>query len=416
MKKTLLLLLSALPIFALNINEAIERAMQNNPTLKEKQLLFQASKEETEVAWSRFKPTLDLSYGYSQFSTKNFVGADSASAADAALRYNLFNGFSDKFNLKSSEANENIAEYTHDATKADLKFQVYLAYIHYLRSKQQIIVAQDTIKLLEQQLRDAKNFFEQGLFAKNDYLQVDVELSSAQQALLNAQRNVRIAFYDLKRLLGSELDDNESIDDVSRTQKKLIATVLKKKMLQNRSELKVLRAQKSALNYAYDAAASNYYPKVDVEVKYQVAGEDPIPDGGQTFQIHDQTTATLNASWNLYQGGADEARRASLLHQESASNERMNLLYLELDFQLEEAIEAYELAQNQIKVSAKALEQAKENFRITKNQFDANIANTSLMLDAQRFLALAQVDYYRAYFALYDAMGKVERVVEEDIF
>ncbi len=416
MKKTSLLILSVLPLFSLDINEAIERAIHNNPSLKEKKLLFQASKEETGIAWSGFKPTLDLSYAYSRFTHENFVGSNSASTADAALRYNLFNGFSDKFNLKASEENEKVAEYTHDATKADLRLQVYLAYINYLRSKQQIIVAEDTIKLLEQQLQDAKNFYEQGVFAKNDYLQVDVERSAAEQALLNAKRNVKIAFYNLKRLLGSELHNDETIQDISRKQKPLVASELKETMLHNRSELKVLRAQKKALNYSYEAAASNYYPKVDAEAKYQIAGVDPIPDGGATFQTHDQTTATLNLSWNLYQGGADEAKRTSLLYQESASNERLNALYLELDFQLEESIEAYELAQHQIKVSAKALEQAKENFRITKNQFDANIANTSLMLDAQRFLALAQVDYYTAYFSLYDAMGKIERVIEDEIF
>ena len=67
-------------------------------------------------------------------------------------------------------------------------------------------------------------------------------------------------------------------------------------------------------------------------------------------------------------------------------------------------------------VATKALAQAEENFRITKNQYDENIANTSLMLDAQRFLAQTQVNYYTAYFALYDAMGMLERVVEENLF
>ena len=416
MKKILLLSLWSFSLFALDINEAIERAMQNNPSLKEKELLFQASKENTNVASSSFKPKLNLSYGYSEFSKKNFVGADSAAAADVTLSYNLFNGFLDKYNLDKSEVNEKVSHYTHEASKADLKLQVYLAYINYLRSKQQILISEQTIKLLDQQLLDAKNFYEQGLFAKNDYLQVDVELSSAQQALLASKRNVKISFYKLKRLLGAELLKNETLEDVSREQKKVFIDPLKDMMLKNRSELKVLNAQKRALTYAYGAAASNYYPKVDVQAKYQMAGEDPIPNGGATFQIHDQTTTTLNLSWNLYQGGADEATRASLMYQESASNERLNDLYLELDFQLEEAIEAYELSQNQIIVATKALEQAKENFRITKNQFDANIANTSLMLDAQRFLAQTQVNFYEANFALYDAMAQIERVVEEEIF
>lgn len=416
MKAILFLCVSALSLFALNMQEAIDRAYEHNPSLEEKNLLLEASKELTNGAYAGFKPTLDINYGYSQFSQKNFVGADSASAADAILSYNLFNGFLDIHTLGLSEANENVAFYTHQATKADLRLQVQLAYINYLRSQQQIHIAEETISLLEQQQQDAQNFYEQGIFAKNDYLQVEVELSSAQQALLSTKRNAKLARFTLKRLLGAQLTKNETIEEITKAAKPLMPEQLKEMMLDNRSELKLFTAQKEGLNHAYEAAASNYYPKVDLEAKYQLAGEDPIPNGGVTFQIHDQSTATIKLSWNLYQGGADEAKRATLLFEESASEARIRDLHLNLELQLEEAYEAYILAQNQISVARKALEQAKENFRITKNQFEANIANTSLMLDAQRFLARAQVDYHGAYFELYDAMAQIERVVEEEIF
>jgi len=416
MKKILLLSFYTYSVFALDMNEAIERAMKNNPSLKEKKILVQAAQEQTNLAYSGFKPRLDLSYGYSKFSVKNFVGSDSASAADASLSYNLFNGFLDRFNLQQSQENEKITHFTHLASKADLRMQVSFAYINYLRSKQQIKISKETIALLKQQLLDAKNFYEQGLFAKNDYLQVDVELSTAQHALLISQRNIKLSFYKLKRLLGAQLLSSEILEDVNKQQLDLSLNLLQEKMLSNRSELKLLKAQKRSLNFAKKAAASNYYPKLDLQAKYQVAGVDPIPNGGATFATHDQITSTVNLSWNLYQGGADEANKASLLHQEQASSERLNDLYLELEFQLEEASASYKLAQGQIIVASKALDQAKENFRITKNQFDANIATTSLMLDAQRFLAQTQVNYYEANFALYDAMTQLERVIEEKLF
>ena len=403
-------------IFALDVNEAIDRAIKNNPSLKEKGFLLKSSKERTNISRASFKPTLDLNYEYNKFSEKNFVGADTSTAADAALGYNLFNGFADKFNLQSQKEQEKVASYTYSASKADLKLKVYLSYIEYLRSKEQIQVATDTIKLLEQQLNDAKNFYEQGLFAKNDYLQVDVELSTAKQALLVSKRNVRIAFYKLKRELGGELSKSENIEEINRAKKDLTNSILKEKMLENRSELKLLKAQKKSISYSYEASASTYYPKADAELRYEVSGDDVIPDGGTNFRTHDQTIASLYLTWNLYSGGSDEANRASLLYQDRASNEKINELFLELDFQLEDALSAYELARSQIEVASKALAQAKENFRITKNQFDANIANTTLMLDAQRFLARTQVEYYSAYFAMYDAMAKIERVVEEDIF
>ncbi|MDF1882085.1 TolC family protein [Sulfurimonas sp. MAG313] len=416
MKKILLILVAYINLHALNIDEAIDRAMNNNPSLKEKELLFKASQESLNASYSGYKPKIDLFYNYSKFSKKSYVGANSASSASAVLSYNLFNGFLNLHKIKEKEENSHIAQYTHSASKADLKLQVTLTYIDYLRSKRQILIAQETITLLEQQLSDAKNFYEQGLFAKNDYLQVDVELSSAKQALLSSQSSINISFFKLRRLLGKQLKKDEIIEDVSRKQKEILFKILQIKMLENRSELKVLKAQKRALGYSYKVSSSPYYPKIDAEAKYQVAGVDFIPNGGPTFAVDKQAAIGIQANWNLYQGGADEATRASFLLQERASNERLNDLYLELDFQLEQSIQSYELSKSQIIVAKKALKQAKENFRITKNQFDANIANTILMLEAQRFLAQAQVDFYQANFALYDAMAEIERVVEEEIF
>lgn len=416
MLKLSLIFLLSLSLYALNIEEAVERAMDNNPTLKEKQQLLKASQAQTDLAWAPFKPTVNVSYSYSRFSQSNFVGADAAASADAILGYNLFNGFSDMFTLKGQQESESAARYAHDASKADLKLYVTHAYINYLRSQEQILVADDTIKLLQQQSNDAKNFFEQGVFAKNDYLQVDVELSLAQQSQLNAKRNIKIAFYNLKKLLGGELLADEKLETLSREHKALMITELKEQMLHNRSELKLLQAQNRALDYSYKAAVSNYLPVIDAQVKHQVSGDDYIPKGGANFQVHDQSSASVFFKWALYGGGAGRAKRATLFHQKSAGDERLNELFLELDFQLEQAIEAYHLALSQIKVSQKALESAKENFRITKNQYDANIANTALMLDAQRFLAGAQVNSYEAYFALYDAMGEIERIVEKELF
>ncbi len=417
MKFLLLFLSPAVMLYALTLDEAVERALENNPGIKEKKALYRASQQQTEISAAGFKPTLDIAYSYDRYSKKaNFIGIESASAGDVRLGYNLFNGFSDYFKLEGAKENEEAARLSQKAAQADLRYAVHLAYVDYLRSKEQLHLSEETIALLKQQRHDAESFYQQGIFAKNDFLQVDVALASAQQSFLQSKRRVYLSFKRLKHLLGGALDTNESIAALTLEEKQIHVQKLQADMMENRSELKLLKAQKRAAHYASEETRSSFYPKVDLQAKYQVAGIDPIPNGGPTFQTHDTATATLNISWNLYQGNADQARRTSQLEQEQASAERLNALLLSLDYQLEEATQDYALAQNQIEVSLKALEQAKENFRITKNQFDANIANTSLMLDAQRYLASTQVDYLAAYFALYDAMAKIERVVETPIF
>ncbi|MCX8482969.1 MAG: TolC family protein, partial [Crocinitomicaceae bacterium] len=80
----------------------------------------------------------------------------------------------------------------------------------------------------------------------------------------------------------------------------------------------------------------------------------------------------------------------------------------------QEAQENYTLSLKQSKVYGLAVEQSSENFRIVKDKYDNNLANTSDLLEAdvQQLqskinLALSQADIALKYYQLQFASGKL---------
>ena len=415
-KLLLLLILSSSFVFALTLDEAIKRANHNNPLIKEQNYNYHASQANKQSVASSFLPSLDLAYSYDSYSIANFVGQSASSSASSTLSYNLFNGFKDSATLQSAKTKILSQEHQKKAALEDLKLRVTLSYINYIRSVKEIEIAQDSYKLLQIQYKDAKIFQQQGIFAKNEALQVHVELLLTKQLLLQAKQKVYIARVTLKREMGGLLDDDEVLEVLKPRFKNLNYNTLENKMYENRSELKVLDAQRLDLQYQREALIGGYLPAVDVKLKYQVAGNDIIPKGGESFLRNDEKSVGISMSWNLYEGGKSKEDRTKLFQQGLASEQKIENMKLQLNLQLLQTVESLKLSRSQIEVAGLSLEQARENFRIVNEQFKFNIASSFVLLEAQKLLTRAKVSYHNAYFLSYEFMAKLERIIEKKLF
>jgi outer membrane protein TolC len=64
-----------------------------------------------------------------------------------------------------------------------------------------------------------------------------------------------------------------------------------------------------------------------------------------------------------------------------------------------------------IKTAEKALDQARENFRITNLQYQQQAATSTDVLDANSFLTQADTNYYSAVYSYLDANAALERAI-----
>ena len=132
MKKILLIssLLGA-NLFALNIDSAVEIALKNNFSLKEQSYIVAENEANLDSSYSSFKPKLDVSYTYNDRDKLISGQIEEDSTLTGKISYNLFNGFSDRYNIKSFDNLFESSQFTYSAKKQDTILNTKKAYINY---------------------------------------------------------------------------------------------------------------------------------------------------------------------------------------------------------------------------------------------------------------------------------------------
>ncbi len=413
MKTFFLLLITSISLWSLNIDEAVERAMTHSPAIKRAQSDMRYAQSNTLGAKAAFQPTLDAGYGWKDVDKTTAFSYSPAYNYNLTAKYNLFNGFADKATVNARELETDAQRLLLRAKQEDVILYVMDAYTTYLKAKKAVRTQKDELSSLTRSYNDTKTRYEQGMIAKNELLLIDVDRLRAEQALVSAKSDTIRTRDNLGRVMGVSLSRDEVINEVFG---KIILVetidVLLERTLKNRSELQALYKQKAALQEEYTVATGNFYPSVDLQGEYMV-NDKSLQFGGSTVQHKDQFATTVNVSWNLYNGRADEARRIGALEKVSGINADIDAMKLELRYQIIDAYEAYRTAKNAQDVSRRAKESAEENFRITKDRYDYGQVDTLTLLKTQSDLTAALNANNNAFYNLYMALAAVKRISGE---
>jgi len=389
---------------ALNLEEAIDISLKNNYDIQSKNYDYLESLDNVKLSDSVFLPKVGLGYSYENrdedYSYGKTYGLLSLSAS-----YNLFNGFKDISNKNSAKFLAKGSKYSLDALKQDIILNTKIAYINYLDNKNALETFKSAYKLFEEQYKDSKNKFEEGLIAKNDLLQVQVNMSNSKQNVVKAQAALKISKLTLSNILGGIDLTNEIIENLEEDNIK--ATIYDSKTLENRSEIQALKMNIEAIKQQKKSIKSTYYPKVDAAVSHNKYYED-------IANIYeDQNLLSLNASWNLYNGGFDENNENIYRTRYLKAKSLLSKTKLDIKLQYENAISNLEVAKENLTTASLSLEQSKENYQIVKNRFQEGISTSTDLTDANYLLTQAKQNYSRAYFDKYLAIATLDRVFEK---
>ncbi len=405
------LVITAINVYAIDVNGAIEIALKNNFSLKQQQYITEESKLAFDSTKSLYRPKIDLSYNYSD-RNKIIVGQiDNDSSLSTNISYNLFNGFADKFNIDASKFLYNSSKFTLNAFKQDLVLDVKNKYITYLSKQKNTQTLKEALKLYEKQYFDSQNYLKQGLIAQNELLQVEVEMLQAKQNYQKAKSSQKIAKKQLKNVLGGEMNENEPIEELEKND--VFELNFDEKLLNNRSEIKA--TEELVKNYASKSKVSkgSYYPKVDAKFSYNKYGDDLMPSGRAGYP-NSQNIGTVALNWNLYNGEKDKLE--ILIYNKKIKQAKMKLedLKLQIKLQYEEAIEELIVSKLNYKTATKAKEQAKMNYDIVKNKVLEGISTNADLIDANYLLTKSKQNYFSAYYGRYLAKSTLQRIFEND--
>lgn len=417
MKKIKFITLSLTAFLAVNLNaltldEAVNKALETNFDIQGKNYDYIESLENVKLNNSNYLPKLDASYGYTNTDEANVGFNTDEATASLKLSYNLFNGFKDLATKESSKYLSLSSQYALNATKQDIVLDTKTAYINYLDKQNALETYNSAYVLFQEQFEDSQNRYDQGLIAKNDLLQVQVNMSSAKQNVVKAQGDLKVALWQLSNILGGMNLQNETIEKLNEQTSQ--SYVYDEKLLENRSEIQALNMNLQSIKELEKSAKSGYYPKVDASVSHNQYFD------GVSKKVEDkednQNIANITASWNLYNGGYDSSLQTIYKTKYLSATSLLNKTKLDIKLQYENAKSNYDVAIDNLETSKLALLQAQENYSIVKNRFDEGISTSTDLTDANYLLTQARQGFNRAYFDKYLAISTLDRIFEKDSY
>lgn len=413
MKAVILIFVLIINSYSLTLKNSLEIALENSPLVSIASSQIRYNKHLKSEADSAYHPVLDVGFQRQELAQTGAFIYSPTHNYNLALKYNIFNGFSDSANIKSKQYEVESSKLEYATANADLKLSVVIAYTNYLKARKNIKVQMNQLSSLTKQYDDTLVRFEQGVIAKNELLLIDLDKLKAEQSVYKAKSNLRIVRSNLQKVIGVKIDDQEMIEDFNTTIPEVEDIyVLENEMMNNRSEVKALENKRLSVLSQKDVVQGRYLPRLDAEILHQINDKERRFNDS-LVQPKDQTTFNINLQWNLYSGGSDEYKRRSLLERSTQINYKLDELKLELTNQLNKAYEDLKVAKNAKNVASRAKESAQENYRISSDKYRYGRIDALSLLVSQSNLTQAINAYNNAYYDVFIAFRTLARIVKE---
>ena len=246
------------------------------------------------------------------------------------------------------------------------------------------------------------------MLARNDLLKSELQSSNIELSVLDAENNRKIANVNMNLMLGLP-EQTMLVTDSSTFEKNISLKNLEEYeqlALQNRKDVLALSFRRKAATTNISAIKAEMVPSVNLTGGYIAA------DVPHLVTITNAVNIGLGLQYNLGSLWKTKAKivQAQAREKEISANEAQ--LNDAVRLHVNQDYENYLLSQKKTEVYKKAVLQATENYRITKNKFDNNLVNTTELLDANVALlqsninlAVAKADVLLAYNRLLETAG-----------
>lgn len=413
----------------LTLDQAIREAINNNYLIKEAIEKERAAVKEERSSMADFFPKLSASYSYTRLRHAPFAifhgpGAPTASPKvaigrrdnfswDVTINQPLFTGFALITKSKIAQLGVDMREIEKEQAILDIIKQVKVTYFRILLAKRYIGVSHEEVKQLQSHVRDAKQYYAQGIIPYNDLLKSQVALAQAKQNLVLAKSNLKVTIASLNILLRRHITEETEVQDIPGFKaRKYELAQLFKKALEKRPELKDLRLALKQADLHTKLARSNYYPRIYLTGQYEQKGDDVRATNNDFGNSHNASIG-LQAQWTFFEWGKTRAEVEKSLHQKLALEEKTRGIEDSIKLEVNDAFHKLIDAQQNVHTAEEALKQARENFRITNLQYQQQVTTSTEVLDARTFLTQAEVNYYGSLYGYMTARAELERAIGE---
>lgn len=346
------------------------------------------------------------------FAFPELVGPFTTFDARASVAQNIFD-LSAVRRYQAARRGARAAAAERESVAEQVAAQVARLYLAAQRAEAALATARANLKLSEALLELAENRRAAGTGTGLDVTRARVQMAHNRQRLIEAENARRRAHLELLRAIGLPLDREIELTDELRYQPVEAATLEQARAaaLQSRPDWAAQREREASARLSYSAARYERLPSL-------VGFADYGSIGNGIHRALPTRTVGVSLRVPLFDGGRRDARRAESLAQWRQEQVRTEDLRREIELAIRAALDDLRAAEEQVKVAAEGLELAENELAQARRRYEAGVAGSLEVTDAQTRLERARENHIAALFAhnlarleLARAMGTVRSTI-----
>lgn len=394
---------------ALNLDDAMLRAFQTNPTVSIAQYELDSARASYNAARQSRGISISASHttqrgGYDDNIVKKTdatgawtgeywkgIGNSHSNGLTASLP--IFTGGKLKGTIKQAKANYQYNQVGVQRTYNEMRSTVTDGYFTMLQADNMQKLSAESVARLEDHLKNVQAQYDVGVVAKVDVLRSQVELANAKQTLIQAENSYQVAEANMNKIVGLPMDTNLKLDNL------LVYNAYDQNMddclayaAEHRPELMQAQYNVDAAKGALMVARSGHMPQVAASASQSWSDTNWPGDEKSNWGVG------VNVSMNVFDTGVTLSKihgaEADLKKAEETYRDTVNAVNLDVRSNYLGLREA----EKRISTTKLAVEQADEDYRIAQLRYMSGVGTNTDVLDAQVALTQAKTNYTQALY------------------
>lgn len=387
----------------LNLQEAMERAFNTNPAISIAGYNVQSAKAGLDAARSSHLLSItanhqsqrkgydEKDYKYNPLIGETRISESYGNSITATLP--IYTGGKIRGTVRQAKANYMAVVEGKQKAYNDMRATVTTGYCDLLQAGNMQQLSRESVQRLEDHLKNVKAQYDVGVVAKADVLRSQVELSNAQQSLIQAENAYQVAEANLNRIVGLPMDTTLKLDNIltysEYTEDMAYCLDYASKY---RPELEQARQGVEAAKGALMVARSGHMPQIVANASQNWHDKEWPGDENGEWGVG------VSVSLNVFDSGVTWSKINGAKADLAAAEETYRDTVTAVDLDVRNSYLGMREAEKRIQTTQTAVSLAEEDYRIAQVRYMAGVGTNTDVLDAQVALTQAKTNYLQAMY------------------
>ena len=421
-------------ILTLSIDEAIELALSDNPTVKVANLEIERYDYVRKQTLASLYPSVDVSGQYSlairrQEMAEGFsFGGKNTFNLGGSVALPLFVPAIYE-QLKMTRTQMESAVESARATRIDMVASVRSAYYNVLLAEQSLAVLKEAIKTTEQVVKNTENLYKNGLASEYDYLTAEVQLSNLKPQVLQTENAIGLTKLQLKMYLS--IPEGVDIAVVGTLDGFRDAVLLNEEFsynIEDNTTVRSLDIQAKMLKHQERLIQSSRMPSIAAfgQVSYMgqervdlsglMGGGMPRAAAAEQSKFWWQTPISVGAqiSIPIFAGFKKTNQLREVRNQMAQLNIQREYAEQGIRLQIEQAVNTLLTARETMLSNELTVQQAEKAYNISLTRYNAGAGTILELNSSQLSLTQAQLSYSQSIYDYLSAYASYEKTLGKE--